>query len=338
MHNCNGGPSASKKAFFPNYVQSAVKKSGNTTNLKSSSFFDNIPSNEEYASSGFNSQTSQNISTQTNFKSTTSVNIKTYRKVDIYKERCTQTSKTVIALTEVKTPRYSPDSLSPKQEPSIADADRHTIMDNINLSTAELDYVTFERKNNLTHYLSQCETDFDDLLTGDALTRAYMTKNKNKLCASQAWISNTYRESNTDSLKSQSFIESPCKNISISKKVLSRFKVKKVKEKPDDVAPGKTPPEKNKRSLSFMSPTISSESKDQSLEIESIQKLISPTRKGRSYSPRNKMAIVVPSNPQAKKVPYIDSSNATIGLDEVKNSSANDQLILNLKQSCEVSL
>lgn len=83
---------------------------------------------------------------------------------------------------------------------------------------------------------------------------------------------------NTNSLKSQFLTESPRKGMWLkgTKKLITRFTVKELKEKDVDVPSGKNFCEQNKRSLSFMSPTISSESKDQRLEIESIQKLMQP--------------------------------------------------------------
>lgn len=339
MHNCKC-PSASRKPVCPHCVYQTENKHRQSASFKSSSFFDVILSNSEYASSSTNSQASQNISTQTNFKSSTSVNLRTYRKVDIYRERCTQTSKTVLALNEINSPRFSPDSLSPKHEfPVIDETGDNPIREQDSLTLIDLDYIPFERKLNLNHYLVQCETESQELLTGDALTKAYLSKNQKKLPSSQAWLSKPYPETNK-SLKSQSFVESPSKRLSSkgTKKPVTRFKVKKVKEKTIEAASSNTPPEKNKRSLSFMSPTISSESKDQSLEIESIQKLISPTRKGRSCSPINPLQASDGAESQAKKVPYIDSSNATLKVGESKNNNGDEQLVLNLKHSYEVSL
>lgn len=331
MHNCNSSPSTSRKNICHNCIHSLKDKIRKSAQFKSTSYYDPNPNNEEYASSCSNSQVSQNMSTQTTFKSNTSVNLQGHKKVDIYKERCTQTSKTVIALSELDTPRYSPDSLSPKHDfPIIDEAGDSILREFGSLSVVDVDYVPFQRKPNLNHYL---QTGSKEFLTGDTLTRAYLTKNKNKVSSSQAWIADNYR---SESLKSQSFIESPCKarlSSKFPKKVITRFKVKKLKDKNGDEA-GKNPTEKHKRSLSFMSPTISSESKDQSLEIETIQKLISPTKKGRSLSPNNDMMGDVSNNAPTKKVPYIDSSKASL---DRKARTTEEQLALNLKQSCEVS-
>ncbi|KAJ8979932.1 hypothetical protein NQ317_003674 [Molorchus minor] len=67
-------------------------------------------------------------------------------------------------------------------------------------------------------------------------------------------------------------------------------------------------PSKPRRSMSFMSPTISSGNKDQGKEIRCLNKLISPTRRGRSASPKKNQNEVI----KPKKVPYIDISEESI--------------------------
>lgn len=314
----------------PNYPRKAP-------NFKSTSFFDIIPSSEDYSSSS-NSQTSQNISTQTNFKSSTSVNLKESRKIDIYKERCTQTSKTVISYEDEDddTPRYSPDSLSPK--PRFQKFEEGGDLDCLSLD--DIDYVPFDRRNSLNQYLASCEPSSNEFLTGDTLTKVYLTKNKQKISASQEWINNMYHQDpNKQHFQSECILAPATKEI-ITKKNISRFRVKNVKDKPEGRSPRKSAVEKFKRSQSFMSPTISSESKDQSLVIESIQKLISPTRKGRSFisTAERKVGSDVGNNMPVKEVPYIDSSKANLGVKAVQNHIAEADMMLNLKQSCEVCL
>lgn len=107
----------------------------------------------------------------------------------------------------------------------------------------------------------------------------------------------------------------------------TRFKVKQLKEKPpssDIVKPvkyfcekeltlnlrgsGKQSP-KTLRNYSFMSPTFSSEQKNKMREMKTITTLISPTRRGRSASPK---ANIHRSPSVPKKVPYIDKSSSSI--------------------------
>lgn len=107
----------------------------------------------------------------------------------------------------------------------------------------------------------------------------------------------------------------------------TRFKVKQLKEKPpspDIVKPvkyfcekeltlnlrgsGKQSP-KTLRNYSFMSPTFSSEQKNKMREIKTVTTLISPTRRGRSASPK---ATIHRSPSVQKKVPYIDKSSSSI--------------------------
>lgn len=71
----------------------------------------------------------------------------------------------------------------------------------------------------------------------------------------------------------------------------------------------------SKRSKSFMSPTIASEQRNQLPEVSNVQRLISPTKRGRSVSPRSNGFV----RSHVRKIPYIDESTSghqeTIALD-----------------------
>ncbi|KRT82950.1 hypothetical protein AMK59_3293 [Oryctes borbonicus] len=70
---------------------------------------------------------------------------------------------------------------------------------------------------------------------------------------------------------------------------------------------------RNRRSNSFMLPTVSSEQKSKIDEVRNIKKLISPTRRGRSTSP-NQIATInkVEVFREPDRIPYIDQSRSEI--------------------------
>lgn len=70
--------------------------------------------------------------------------------------------------------------------------------------------------------------------------------------------------------------------------------------------------QQNKRSNSFMSPTFASEQRNQLREIKHVTGLISPTRRGRSSSPKVTNIVEKLSPRPAIKIPYIDQSDQEI--------------------------
>lgn len=70
--------------------------------------------------------------------------------------------------------------------------------------------------------------------------------------------------------------------------------------------------QQNKRSNSFMSPTIASEKKNQLKDIKRVTGLISPTRRGRSSSPKVTNIVEKLSPRHGIKIPYIDQSDQEI--------------------------
>ncbi|CAG9765231.1 unnamed protein product [Ceutorhynchus assimilis] len=238
---------------------------------------------------------------------------------DVLKETSTQTSKTMVSLPLEESARMSPDSLSPKtnyyQQESVGEPDFH-----------------YKRKGCILRYLHKPKDEIKgELFAEDSLIKVFLDKKK-------------FDESFSPRVSRSSFLQqtSPLRKIvsgttngnfkshsyvAVSNKpptALTRFTVTKIREKapvPDNTKPVKyfcekelalnlkttTPSPKITKNYSFMSPTFSSEQKNKMREIDTVTKLISPTRRGRSASPTpnvDKSAI--------KKVPYIDKSSSSI--------------------------
>lgn len=131
--------------------------------------------------------------------------------------------------------------------------------------------------------------------------------------------------------KSNSYATIPGDFLPRTKFSTTRFRVKNIKEKApavDNVNPVKYFCEKELalnlsnsprsspkmfKNHSFMSPTFSSEQKNKMREIKTITKLISPTRRGRSESPKANIGGSPERSPAVvKKVPYIDKSSSSL--------------------------
>lgn len=100
----------------------------------------------------------------------------------------------------------------------------------------------------------------------------------------------------------------------------TRFTVKNIRNRNhlnityrDTIYESPKPACRNRRSNSFMLPTVSSEQKSKIDEVRNIRKLISPTRRGRSISPNpNASNRVEVFRVEAERIPYIDQSNSEI--------------------------
>nr|XP_023012453.1 uncharacterized protein LOC111502573 isoform X1 [Leptinotarsa decemlineata] len=343
-------PPTNKKNVFSNFVYQTNYRF--RKGFKSGSFVD---------SKNYTDKPIQNTSTQTNFCSSTTLNLSvTPRKIDIFRENCTQTSKTVIVQSpkDCGTDRLSMDSLSPRY-----DGRRHCAGDTLELAKQPKKNpdMPFQRKTDVIRYLNQCEESQKTqechshqphgLLAGNALTKVYLEKNRSKIgTIATENISDTARNLVSDlqlntKLKSQSYVLERSSVVIKSPRPLVRFRVKpsshlQVHDKTKSmnyflhpsmniISPrGGDDSVGSRKNTSFMSPTISSESKDQSIEINSIQKLIAPTKKGRTPSPKTYNV----SN-HSKKVPYIDKSEATILMDR-KVGDDEDIARISLKSSC----
>ncbi|KAF7270335.1 hypothetical protein GWI33_016697 [Rhynchophorus ferrugineus] len=262
----------------------------------------------------------------------------TYRSnSDSLRNSSTQTSKTVITLPVNESPRMSPDSLSPKTE--YHNSPRCRTNESVGFDRGE--DLNYRRRSCILRYLHRTdlsENNFGDItLSGDSLTKTFLEKtysrkadtNSNTLnCTRSKFLQQTSPLRNLASescrnnqMKSQSFIE----NSHVPHPTINpRFKVRSIKSKPPGPNPVKpvkyfveadlnlnlnavkASPKSNK---TFMSPTFSSEQKNKMREIKTVTKLISPTRRGRSASPK---ANVERAPSVIKKVPYIDKSSSSI--------------------------
>ncbi|CAH2006601.1 unnamed protein product [Acanthoscelides obtectus] len=328
---------------------------------------------------------SKDANVQTNFKSSTSINLGSPRKYFIFKERHTQTSGTDITVRQAgkrcdRIDRLSPDSLSPR---SIYSPRKRSIPERKKVSTsasglslAEMDQIAFNRKQTISNCLRRTIQP-NDFKGGNLLTKTYLEKKNlsGQYMPQVKSFDSTLRpkQRHKRALKSQSFVEPPsyiergCH--------ANRFRVKSVimNEPPEDhrhpvryycqmpinLSPHRnsednfedTTPVQDTRSYSFMSPTLSSVKKDQSLELQSVKNLISPIRKGRvspqvrlkvnsradvrvsptdskkctpRITPKNSPKISPKTSPRSlrsefpktnssdKQVPYIDKSDATL--------------------------
>lgn len=349
-----------KKNSFSNFVIQTINHKFKK-DFKSESFVDSVHHKRK--------SPKKNSYTQTNFKSKTNVNLKSPKKVEIFKENSTQTSKTTVAMVQTELDmRLSPDSLSPKQgnrKPTIVNDKVIDMMESV-LKVNELGSLSFSRRSNVVQYLESCEQfQKQTLLSGNSLTKAFLARIRNRMgqtpCQLQSHKQQNLvlnksipspKEIASQKLKSQSYLESPERKESFFMKEAksktptrsSRFVVTNVTEKisvedrtksvkyycrsraSDSVGT----PTRERRSTSFMSPTISSEQKDQSIDMKSIEKLISPIRRGRSLSPK-KSVVMNPEDPEKEKnVPYFDRSNHT--LETETNTATNNTG--NLKNKC----
>ncbi|KAI4459304.1 clasp [Holotrichia oblita] len=100
----------------------------------------------------------------------------------------------------------------------------------------------------------------------------------------------------------------------------TRFTVKNIRERNhlnityrDTIYESPKAAYRNRRSNSFMLPTVSSEQKSKIDEVRNLRRLISPTRRGRSISPNPKASNRVEIfRLEAERIPYIDQSRSEI--------------------------
>ncbi|CAG9824001.1 unnamed protein product [Phaedon cochleariae] len=190
------------------------------------------------------------------------------------------------------------------------------------------------------HQCEMCEKRQKELMSGNVLTKTFLEKNRSKIRGYSYSDRTNYGSSK---LKSQSYVESLQLSMESPRMrgktriPVARTAMKNADEKYTEC----TRPlhnlchpslasnldeisqmEMKAKSYSFMSPTISSERKDKSIEIKCLGKLISPTRRGRSTSPEHDFKAG-----DAGKVPYIDKSDITF--DKTRKESK-----LSVKSSC----
>lgn len=252
----------------------------------------------------------------------------------------TQTSKTILQLANMEVVgTMSPDSLmsSPRNCDSLTNLEQDTLLYETPLKQHE-----FNRRqylyNEKTPTDDRNNKSLIEMFLAKSNNKARSTcdctpNNENRAKFLQQTSPLRYISKHTVlTLKSQSYIEPNCRrDVEVefeTHPVRNRFVVKKVKEytETDETKPVKYFCPKNiednrypievdlyspkinkeccssKRGSSFMCPTISSENKNKLPEVQCLNKLISPTRRGRSYSPSEKRG------ESKHKIPYIDQS------------------------------
>ncbi|XP_050309232.1 uncharacterized protein LOC126745438 [Anthonomus grandis grandis] len=208
--------------------------------------------------------------------------------------------------------------------------------------------LTFVRKNCVLRYLQRSkheQGDNEDKLPADSLTKLFLCKAKSKkapdiirnssprvtrsnFLQQTSPLRNIMPDIQENQFKSYSYaaMHSPKDTLQTIKHTKPRFKVQRIGEKvqaPSAVKPvkyfcekeltlnlssSKSSPKSIVKTHSFMSPTFSSEQKNKMREIETLSCLISPTRRGRSASPKPQLNL---NQHVARKVPYIDKSSTS---------------------------
>ncbi|XP_060523715.1 uncharacterized protein LOC132700422 isoform X1 [Cylas formicarius] len=262
---------------------------------------------------------------------------------DAFQNTSTQTRKMAVSRKAKNSPRMSPDSLSPKTEydPELG-RQREPHFSSIGNSESGLFCTS---KNRVLNYLYSRKPQLADrgkTLAEGSLTNTFLKKNRTKIEDNACTITATksrflqqtspLRKLTPGSLKSQSFVEprlalnNKLKLLPVKQKTPSEYTAKPVKYFLNFQGDAISSP-KNK---SFMSPTISSEQKNKLKEIRDVERLISPTRRGRSASPKANVNM----RKNMKKVPYIDKSSSSIfqsGCRPIQSDS--ERFILNLGTS-----
>lgn len=254
----------------------------------------------------------------------------------------TQTSKTILELAKMEITRdISPDSLMSTPCDSLTNLDDEIYSDEVIEKEAERQPVYKRRQ-----YVCREKTSRKDSANASkSLIEMFLAKSKTKSGGHESRarflqqispLRYLPKESSV-TLKSQSYVE-PTEQ--------SRFKIKNVKDyvvEKDETKPvkyfsgaGSTETdslllkENPKRSSRFMCPTISSENKNKLPEVQCLNNLISPTRRGRSFSPEERHAIDVPSK---HRIPYIDQSvESCVYTKDTKDSGFSDSKKLPTKK------
>lgn len=240
----------------------------------------------------------------------------------------TQTSKTILQLAKMEmTDTLSPDSLmsSPRDSGSLTNFEEDASVDEVPVKRHVYNrrqYLYNERTPTNERNKSLIE-----MFLAKSNNKAPNIENKARFLQQTSPLRYISKESSI-TLKSQSYVE-PKSRITIDTRITrNKFKIKNVKEYveedetkpvkyfcPDNSEPSKFPLDadlyspktkecgSSKRGNSFMCPTISSENKNKLPEIQCLNKLISPTRRGRSYSPDERRGFS-----KHRIIPYIDQS------------------------------
>lgn len=228
----------------------------------------------------------------------------------------TQTSKTILELAKMEiSGDISPDSLMSTPCDSLTNFDDEILPDVIEKTLPEKHI--YKRKQAIYNKetittRNESNKSLIEMFLAKSKTKNNTHDNRAKFLQQMSPLRYIPKE-NDITLKSQSYVEP---------KEQSRFKIKNVRDfviEKDETKPVRyfsgyenkeiddslSAKESTKRETNnFMCPTISSENKNKLPEVQCLQKLISPTRRGRSYSPEEKRVPFI-SKP---KIPYIDQS------------------------------
>lgn len=258
-------------------------------------------------------------------------------------ESGTQTSKTILELAKMeinKTRDISPDSLM--SSPS-RDCDSLTNFDDDGEVFSEENdrKVQVKQVYKRRQHINRQETPKSKsliemfLMKSKQKTEPFGFENRTKFLQQISPLRYISKENSVRTLKSQSYVE--------PKVQTHRFKVKLVKDfvmetdeiKPVEYFSGENKTESSPRhNASFMCPTISSENKNKLPQVQCISKLISPTRRGRSFSPEQKLS----TSESKRKIPYIDQSqqSSVYSKDRDSGFSDNKKSVITKKDEFEV--
>ncbi|XP_019881979.2 uncharacterized protein LOC109609700 isoform X2 [Aethina tumida] len=223
-------------------------------------------------------------------------------------ETSTQTSKTILQLAQLELGDMSPDSLSPKTDQHDPDSPVGSIQAEAYIENL---YLPYSRKSQVLDSVNSEETLQESFKQGNTLLQKFLEK-RSKHDLKQTDAVNTTNPSTlttlnligTNKLKSSSCVENLSVQNEPERKVRSgHFTLKSVKENfakadnsfnhflqqkytlhiNDDRNFNRQRFEVDPNSISFMSPTISSQNKNKMIEIEATQSRISPVRKDNSF-------------------------------------------------------
>ncbi|CAG9858656.1 unnamed protein product [Phyllotreta striolata] len=300
-----------------NDIRSNLRNKGKFLNY---TFLDNEKSNTSNENPVVNCFTLHN---QKEFGESPNINLNNSKRFEYLRECYTQTNKNLAGEKGYSFSNRSNDNyLSSKNKIFNnyyeGDSKSHYMPE---LTHEYLASLPFDRMYNVVNFMNQDELSQDQkpasnsisqyggLLSGSALTKAFLEKST-KLKRSATGI--TSFNQNRNPLRSHSYVceTSPCINSVIFNPTeysqaeynypefnQAEFNQAEFNPPEEDFVETESKPNQNnvtentqtdlkEKPFSFMSPTIASKSKNQSLDIKNIESLISPTRKSKSISPK----------------------------------------------------
>lgn len=292
-------PCPTKKSKFSNFVYQPNENSSN-----------------DYRTGPFVECFRANICKQTELGSTPSINLSNSKKIEYLRECYTQTNRNIFP-DQISPARYSFSNIG-GQRNFLQQLARDRMMQNHCEGDTKADYeplmtqeelasLPFDRTFNVVNFLNQedCNQNHyyepnlnfqSTLLTGSALTKAFLEKNLSKLKRSTTEVRKSgltvpnIIKSNKNVPRSHSFVDNTVyiddKTYELEDRGIEAELTQNNSKASQYKVTENTQTELKAKSFSFMSPTIASECKNQSLDIKHIESLIAPTRKVRSMSPK----------------------------------------------------